>query len=168
MGTRIIKRTKHGTNALAPKVVERIDLDEDFSDVSGDPGNEFTLCDGDGKTIPPEGDDTYHYIFADKNDSQFGPSFFKRQVPGYEVVYAEKGGLTIRGLEFKEGETIESRDQVLLRCNRAKWEKLQRYQVHKHEIENRKMQKRAVGTVDMGRDPYAARRERAKYQEIGA
>lgn len=168
MATRIIKRNKHGVNSLPPKVIERIDLDEDFSDVSGDPGSEFTLCDGSGNVIPPEGDDTYHYMFADKNDTQFGPSFFKRQPVGYEVVHAEKGGVTIRGLEFKEGDIIESRDQILLRCNRAKWDKLQRYQVHKHEIENRKMQKRAVGTVDMERDPYAARRERAKYQDIGA
>jgi hypothetical protein len=155
-------------NALAPKVIERIDLDEDFSDVSGTPGSEFTLHTADGQIIPPEGDAEYHYCFVDKNDREFGLSFMKRNIPGYEVVTAEKGGVTIRGMEFAAGETIESRDQVLMRCNRAKWEKLQRYQVNKHEIENRKMQRRGEGTVDLDRDMYAGRRERAKYDSIGA
>lgn len=145
---RIIKRAKHGATALPPqrKTIPRVDLDEDFSDVAGDPGTEFTLVDAAGDVIPPEGDDTYRYLFADRNDSQFGLSYWKRQRPGYEEVHFD-GTVTIRGMTFADGDRIESRDLVLLRCNRALKEKRERYERNRTAIANRELARAAQEDV---------------------
>lgn len=138
MATRTIRRAKSGATALAPqrKTIQAVDLDEDFSDVSGDPGTEFTLVDAEGNIIPPAGDSEHRYMFTDRNDKQFGLSYWKRSIPGWEEVHFD-GTVTIKGMTFADGERIESRDLVLLRCNRAKKEKRERFERNQTEILNR-------------------------------
>lgn len=150
MAARPIRRTKGIATAIPPvrKTINSVDLDEDFSDVSGDPGTEFTLADAEGNVIPPSGDATYRYMFADRNDSQFGPSYWKRSIPGWEEVHYD-GTVTIKGVTFADGERIESRDLVLLRCNRAKKEKRERFERNQREILNRQRAREAQASVDL-------------------
>lgn len=150
MATRTIRRAKSGATALPPnrKTIPHVDLDEDFSDVSGDPGTEFTLVDGKGETIGPEGDSTYRYLFADRNDSQFGPSYWKRALPPREEVHFD-GTVTIKGVTFAEGDRIESRDLVLMRASRALCEKRERYERNKRAIDNRRMALAAQDDIDL-------------------
>lgn len=162
---RIIKRAKSGATALPPerKTISRIDLDEDFSDVSGDPGNEFTLVDANGTVIGPEGDNAYRYMFADRNDGQFGPSYWKRAIPAFEEVHFD-GSVTIKGMTFGEGERIESRDQVLLRCNRALKEKRERYERNKTAIQNRDMARAAQEDIVLDPDVQVTRERLAAHR----
>lgn len=136
MATRVIKRSKNGVNALAPQPRERIDLNEDFSDVDGDPNAEFALVDGEGNTLGPEGDSTYCYLWA-KNDGDgtTGIPAFLAAIPPYEVVKYDKGVTPApRGTEgfLTPGENIVVRDQVLMRCSRALKEKRRRYEATSH------------------------------------
>jgi len=164
MATRVIKRGKHGTTAIAPEVRERIDLDEDFSDVSGDPNSEFALYSPDGEKIGPEGDSTYCYLWA-KNDGDgtTGIPAFLAAIPPYEVVkYDAKETPRPRGTEafLAEGENVVVRDQVLMRCSRVLKEKRRRYEAVQHQ--------RRFGHVDKNREtdvtyePGVGARERAR------
>ena len=161
---RIIKRAKHGSTSIAPQVMDRIDLDEDFSDVSGDPNSEFALLSPDGKAIGPEGDSTYCYLWV-KNDGDgtTGIPAFVAAIPPYEVVkYAPKETPTPRGMAslLTEGENIVVRDQVLMRCSRALKEKRRRFEAAQHA--------RRFGHVDRSREgdvevaPGMAARERTR------
>jgi len=150
MAARPIRRTKGIATAIPPtrKTIPQVDLDEDFSDVSGDPGTEFTLVDAEGNVIPPEGDATYRYMFVDRNDSQFGPSYWKRAIPAREEVHFD-GTVSIRGMTFKEGERLESRDQIVMRCSRALAEKRERYERNQRAILNRKLDRQREGVMDL-------------------
>lgn len=154
MATRTVRRSKSGATALPPakRVIEPIDLDEDFSDVSGDPGSDFSLIDGDGEPIGPKGDATYRYMWCEGSDAQFGPGYWKRDVVPWEEVYFEEGGVSVKGLTFKSGDRIESRGQVLMRCSRAKREKRERYERVKTELQNRAMAKERQADVDLSSD----------------
>ena len=137
MATRVIKRSKHGSNALAPVVRERIDLDENFDEVSGDPNSEFMLVDADGKVVPADGDETYCYLWV-KNDGDgtTGIPAFTAAIPPYEVVKFAKGETPYpRGMEafLREGENVVVRDQVLMRCSRELKEKRRRFERVQHE-----------------------------------
>jgi hypothetical protein len=163
MGTRVIKRSKHGSNALAPQAMERIDLeDEDFSDVSGDPGSAFSLTSAEGKRIPPEGDNTYFYVWAhNSSDPVSGVEFFRRLTPGYEIVTAGPDAPKVRGFELKDGEQIVSADHVLMRCNRALHEKYNRWQAHKTDKNNRRMAAARQSDVNLEEDRFAGQRQRS-------
>jgi len=137
LATRQIKRSAHGSNALAPVVRKRIDLDEDFSDVDGDPNSEFVLFDGDGRKVDPKGDGEYRYMWVqDSGDPVAGIPSLARMIPPREVVYYVKGSTPApRGLEttLKEGDTIKSRDMVLARASRELVEKRERFEGVKYK-----------------------------------
>ncbi len=163
MATRVVKRTKHGSTALAPQKRERIDLDEDFSDVSGDPNSGFMLVDAEGRVVPPEGDATRHYIFAHNSaDQTSGVTRFKNEKPGYEIVYFEKDGVRPAGAEafLKEGDQIVVSDHVLMSCDRALHEKRGRYERHKTAIQNHKMAVARQSDVNLDDDRTAGVRQR--------
>jgi len=162
MATRTIRRAKSGATALPPtrKTIPHVDLDEDFSDVSGDPGTEFTLVDGDGNTLPPAGDGVYRYMFADKNDAQFGPAYWKRAIPPYEIVHFD-GSVSIKGMTFAQDDVVESRDLVLMRANRGLKEKRERYERNKTAIENRRLRREADATLDLSSEDADVRAEEA-------
>lgn len=151
---RIIKRTKQGAQALAPQVLERIDLDEDFSDVSGDPGGEFAL----------EGEDLgRHYVFAHNSPEDIAT--FKRDVCGYQIEYASATGVSPRGARglIEDGAAITVRDHVLMSCDRAKWEKRQRYLNNKTRIDNAQAAAARQADVNFEVDPHAGKNQRAAF-----
>ncbi len=152
---RIIKRTKQGTQALAPVVLERIDLDEDYSDVSGDPGGEFSL----------EGEDLgRHYVFAHNSPEDI--STFKRDVCGYQIEYATETGVSPRGARglIEVGTAITVRDHVLMSCDRAKWEKRQRYLNNKTRIENAQAADARQADINLKNDRHAGVKQREAFE----
>lgn len=154
--TRIIKPSKQGSVALAPQVIERIDLDEDYSDVSGDPGGEFSLDNEDRNR---------HYVFAHNSPEDI--SQFKRDVCGYHVEQYLEGGVCPRGARglIEVGEAITVRDHVLMSCDKAKWEKRQRYLNHKTTIDNERAARARQADVNLQADRGAARREREQFSQ---
>lgn len=111
--------------APATQVLERIDPDEDFSDVDGDLGNEFALTGAD----PDK-----HYVFVHNDRDSIGT--YKSHVLRYEPVYAQDDSvrpLADAGLE--EGQTITVRDHVLMACPRALFEKRQRFERKRNAAE---------------------------------
>lgn len=149
--------------ALAPEKRQRIDLDENFDDVSGDPNSEFMLVDAEGKKVPPQGDGTRFYVFAhNSSDPESGVTKFKREIPGYEIEYFRNDGVRPAGSEafLKEGDQIVIRDHVLMSCDRALHEKRGRYLRNKTAIQNRQMAQMRQSDVDMDSDPQAAVRQR--------
>ena len=167
MATRLIKRSKHGSNQIGPQVIERIDLDEDFSDVSGDPNSEFALVAPDNTPIGPEGDATYCYLWV-KNDGDgtTGIPAFVAAIPPYEVVkYDPKETPVPRGMGplLTEGENVVARDMVLMRCSRALKEKRRRYEAAQHIKRFGHVDRAREGDVVMSADnPGMAARERTR------
>lgn len=166
MATRQIKRSAHGSNALAPVVRKRIDLDEDFSSVDGDPGNEFALVDADGKLLPPEGDGTYRYMFVqDSGDPVAGIPSLARMIPPREVVHYVKGVTPHpRGYEtlLKEGDVIKSRDMVLARAPRDLVEKRERFEQSKYAKMGKPIDRARTSDVNMEDDFGVGQRERSR------
>ena len=72
----------------------------------------------------------------------------------HRILYfvGRRRGVSVKGLTFKSGDRIESRGQVLMRCNRAKREKRERYERVKTELQNRAMAKERQGDVDLSSD----------------
>ncbi len=154
MSTRIVRRNKSGAVAMAPRkrAIEPVDAEEDFSDVSGDPNADFTLTDADGSLIGPQGNAEYRFLWCDAADSQFGPSYWKRDVVPWEEMHAEAGGVGVKGLTFEPGARIEVRGQVLMRCSRALKEKRERYERHKARTQNAAMANDRMADVDLSSD----------------
>lgn len=128
--------------AKAPKTetLERIDPDEDFSDVDGDPRAEFAL---------EEEDPTRHYHWAHNSPDDIGQ--YKGGVLGYRVEYFEEGGVRPRMVaEMKPGEAITKRDHVLVSCDKDKWDKFNRYQKKKNQDVRDRLFKQAQRTVTAG------------------
>jgi hypothetical protein len=151
MATRQIKRNASGVNALAPQVRKRIDLDEDYSDVSGDPGSEFSL---------DNEDPSRHYVFAHNSPEDIGA--FQRDVCGYQAEVLEPGGVCPKGSKdlIKVGETIAVRDHVLMSCDKAKWEKRQRYLNNHTAIENARRTRELQADTNLEADRFAGQKQR--------
>lgn len=100
------------------EVVEPLDPEDDFSDVSGDPGNGFRLLNS---------DPSRSYIWA--HDSKLGISEYQANLLGYVVEKFTAGGVCPAGMEgfYQEGERIVVRDHVLMSCDRARQEKRTRF-----------------------------------------
>jgi hypothetical protein len=111
--------------APAPKTetVERIDPDEDFSDVDGDLRAEFALSD--------EAPDR-HYVWVHNKPETVGE--YKGNLLGYKVEHAEADGVHPTMLyETQPGEAITRRDHVLMSCDRARFEKRERFERMKNK-----------------------------------
>lgn len=129
MPTKIIRRRKQ---AGPTQTLERIDPDEDFSDVSGDPGVGFEVLNG---------DPTRKYAWA--HHTREGVADFIGGVVPYEMEYVSDADDAVKlksGMYgLKVGEPLTSRDMVLMSCDRAKWEKRQRYERNSRAILNSKL-----------------------------
>ena len=88
------------------EVLNRIDLNEDFSDVDGDLTNEFALTDA-------EGDEDKHFVWVHNDPEAIRE--YRDHVLKYEPV-------TVNGA------VPTRRDHVLYACDRARFEKRQRYE----------------------------------------
>lgn len=166
MGARTIRKNKNGATAIAPeRVRERIDLDQDWSDVSGDPGSNFQLVDADGRKIPPQGDDERFYVWAhDSNDPESGTGRYKREIPGYEIVRFRADGVRPIGstADLVEGEPIKVMDHILMSCDRALHDKRDAYLRHKDAIRRRQVDKMREGDVVLSPDVSVARKHRER------
>src|SRR4051812_41230555 len=115
--------------------IPRVDPDEDFSDVDGDYRTEFAL---DDETQDP----TRHYHWAHKSPDDIGQ--YKGGVLGYRLEHYAKGGVRpLMCADETEGEAITKRDHVLVSCDRALWEKRERFLSKKTKEANERMFKAA-------------------------
>jgi hypothetical protein len=129
--------------------LERIDPDEDFSDVDGDPKNEFALSDEDPDR---------RYIWAVNSPDGIGD--YSGGVIPYRVEHYEEGGVRARMLSDQtQGELITKRGHVLMSCDREKWQKRNRYERAQTLKRNDSMFKNRQRTTDL-RDRASAAAER--------
>lgn len=109
---------------MATKVIPRVDPDEDFSDVDGDPRTEFAL---DEATLDP----SRHYHWA--HNSRDDISQYTGGVLGYVVEHLQDGGVRPKmGYGIAPGEAITKRDHVLVSCDKALWDKRERFEKKKN------------------------------------
>lgn len=104
--------------ALFGMPISRIDPDEDFSDVDGDPTSEFALDN-------EESDRNYHW--AHNSDDDMG-KYIGGQVPYRIERYGDAVSARMQA-EYKpgdKGEPIRKRDLTLLSCDKGLWQKQNR------------------------------------------
>jgi hypothetical protein len=129
--------------------IERVDPDEDFSDVDGDPKNDFALVD--------EASDR-HYVWA--VNSRDGIGDYAGGVVPYRVErYEEEGVRAKMNAEQTKGELIEKKGHVLMSCDLELWQKRNRYERVQTLRTNETMFKRRQRTLDL-RQADAVRSER--------
>jgi len=118
----------------------RIDPDEDFSDVDGDPKTDFALSNTDPNR-------KYHWA------SQSDIGNYKSGQLGYKIEHYEEGGVfaTLND-EQRLGERIEKKDLILVSCDKAKWQKRNRYEHVQTLQTNEAMIKKLQRTRDMRRE----------------
>ena len=153
-----VKRRKPAPESDAAKVLgvkflTRIDPDEDFSDVDGDPKNQFSLDN-------EEGDRHYHYA------SQADVGEYKAGVVPYRVERATKDGVApLMGADdFKEGEPIVKKGMILVSCDKEKWQKRNRFEYVKTRKTNERMFRTRQSDVDLRRGNDELREEQAEVQ----
>lgn len=126
---------------LGVKSLSRIDPDEDFSDVDGDPGTDFALTD-------PA--DDRHYVWVRNHPDDIGE--YKGSLLGYRVEHAEKGGVAPKmSSDLTEGEAIQKRGHVLMSCDLALWQKKNRLDFKRTSETNAQMFKRKQRDLDLRR-----------------
>jgi hypothetical protein len=126
-GVQHIKRAKS-------VVMERIDPTEDFSDVQGDNDSRFSL-----ENARPD----RHYIWPHKGAEdiqKFQGHVLRYRLEFYEGDDAEdavrvKGGIGL----LQKGDHISVADHVLMSCDKALWEKRQRYEASLTQKTNRRL-----------------------------
>ena len=112
-------------SATKTQVIERFDPDEDFSDVDGDLTNEFAL-DEDSQ------DPGRHYVWVRNDVESIGD--YKGHVLKYKLEHYTKDGVVPRmRAEAKDDEMITRRDHVLMSCDRALFEKRERFERRKND-----------------------------------
>lgn len=131
-------------------LLERIDPDEDFSDVDGDPKHEFALTN--------EATDR-HYVWA--HNSRDGIGDYKGGIVPYRIEHSDDEGVQARmAAEQVKGEMITKRDHVLMSCDLELWQKRNRYERVQTLRTNESMFKRRQRTTDLrDRDSVRAERE---------
>ncbi len=145
MPTTILRKSRpvqHIKKAVS-RVSERIDPNEDFSDVIGDDMNRFAL-----ENARPD----RHYVWAHKSAEDI--SKFQAHVLNYKLEMYEgddaKDALRPKGMLglLQKGDHISVADHVLMSCDLAKWEKRQRYEatqtMQANKSQSRKLQEDLV------------------------
>jgi hypothetical protein len=126
---------------LGVSALSRIDPDEDFSDVDGDPSNEFALVNED-----PE----RYSVWVRNHPDDIGE--YKGGVVPFRVEYATDGGVGPRmSAEQPKDEAITKRGHVLMTCDKALWQKRNRFQLAKTREVNDLMFKRKQRDLDLRR-----------------
>jgi len=134
-------------------LVKRVDPDEDFSDVDGDPANEFALDDKESDR---------KYVWA--HNSPDGIGDYKGAIVPYRIEHYHPDGVKARmRAEHVEGEMITKRDHVLMSCDKALWQKRNRYERAQQLKHNETMFKRRQRDTDL-RNMAAVRAEAASLE----
>ena len=127
---------------VVEKVIQRFDPDEDYSDVDADPRNLFALNED---SMDPD----RHYHWAHNSPTDIGE--YKGGPVGYDIEHYRQDGVRVQMMqEGGEGETVTRKDHVLMSCDRAKWEKRQRFEQRHTQQTNDQMFKRNQRTVVAG------------------
>lgn len=136
---------------LGVETLKRIDPDEDFSAVDGDPRNDFAIDSEEGDR---------QYIWVRNHPDDIGE--YKGGVIPHRVEYFEEGGVRPRmAAENPIGEAIQKRGHVLMSCDKALWQKRNRFQLAKTREHNELMFKRRQRDLDL-RKPGALEVEAAE------
>jgi hypothetical protein len=120
--------------------LDRIDPDEDFSDVDGDPSNEFALDNEESDR---------HYHWAHRSDDDIG-KYLGGSVPYRVERHGDAVSARMRA-EFKEGdkgEPIVKRDLVLVSCDKGLWQKQNRSRYVAQQKLNAQMFRRRQRDLD--------------------
>lgn len=133
------KRVKSDAEeVLGERFLSRVDPDEDFSDVDGDPRNEFGL-------LEEESDRHYHYASKEDIDSYLGGV-----VPYRIERHAEGGAKLLMGVERPQaGEPIAKKGMLLVSCDKAKWQKRNRFEYVQGMKRNESLMKRRQRDTDL-------------------
>lgn len=124
---------------LGVKYLNRVDPDEDFSEVDGDLRGEFALDNEDPQR---------HYHWAHNNPNDIGQ--YKGGLLKYRVEYFEDGGVQARmNAGDVKGEAITKRDHVLISCDKAMWQKRNRFEHIETRKTNERMFKRRQSDLDL-------------------
>lgn len=130
-------RRRQGVQHIKPAksvVMERIDPDENFDDVQGDSDYRFAL-----ENPRPD----RHYIWPHKGAEDIQK--FQAHVLRYQLEFYEgddvEGALNVKGGAglLKKGDHIAVADHVLMSCDKALWEKRQRYEESLTRKTNRRL-----------------------------
>lgn len=142
---------------LGVKYLNRVDPDEDFSDVDGDLRGEFALDNEDPQRH-------YHWAHNDPNDV----GAYKGGLLKYRVEHYHADGVMARmHAEHVEGEAITKRDHVLVSCDKAMWQKRNRFEHMQTRQTNDRMFKRKQRDLDL-RNPNALEEEAEEMASAGA
>lgn len=126
---------------LGVETLKRIDPEEDFSDVDGDPRTNYALENEEGDR---------HYAWVRNQPDDVGE--YKGGIVGYRVEYYEDGGVQPRmASELTKGEPIQKQGHVLMSCDKALWQKRNRYELAKTREHNEQMFKRRQKDLDLRR-----------------
>jgi len=124
---------------LGVSSLNRIDPDEDFSDVDGDPRSDFAL---------ENEESDREYVYVRNHPDDIGE--YKGGVLPYRVEYASKDGVRLRmNAEQPQGEAIQKKGHVLMSCDKALWQKRNRLQLAQTRKTNDLMFKRKQRDVFM-------------------
>jgi len=136
---------------LGVETLSRIDPDEDFSEVDGDPRNDYAL---DGE------ESDRHYVWVRNHADDIGE--YKSWYVPYRVEYATKDGVTPKAsAELTQDEQITKRGHVLMSCDKALWQKRNRFDHAQTTKTNELMFKRKQRDLDLRR-PGALEAEHAE------
>lgn len=126
---------------LGVETLKRIDPDEDFSDVDGDPRNDFAIDNEEADR---------QYIWVRNHPDDIGE--YKGGIVPHRVEYAATDGVRPRmASEITMGEAIQKRGHVLMSCDKALWQKRNRFQLAKTREHNEMMFKRKQRDLDLRR-----------------
>ena len=126
---------------LGVKTLSRIDPDEDFSEVDGDPSSNFAL---DGEASDR------HYVWVRNHPDDIGE--YKGGLLKYQVEHWEDGGVAPRmSADGTKGEIIQKQGHILMSCDLALWQKKNRLDFKKTSETNAQMFKRKQRDLDLRR-----------------
>lgn len=126
---------------LGVETLKRIDPDEDFSDVDGDPRNDFAIDN-------EEADRQYMWVRNHPDDV----GEYKGGTVPYRLEYFHEDGVRPRMAgELTKDEAIMKRGHVLMSCDKGLWQKRNRYQLAKTREHNDMMFKRRQRDLDLRR-----------------
>jgi hypothetical protein len=137
--TKALAKPSDMERTLGVSSLNRVDPDEDFSDVDGDPRNDFALTNE---------EDDRNYVWVRNNPDDIGE--YKGGIVPYRIEYGADDGVMPRmAAEQPKGEAITKRGHVLMSCDKALWQKRNRYQLNETRKVNNIMFKRRQRDLDL-------------------
>lgn len=128
---------------LGVESLKRIDPDEDFSEVDGDPRSDWALVDEESDR---------HAVWVRNHPDDIG-DYKSGNIP-YRIEHASKDGVKPLkdGGQFQDGEPIVKKGHVLMTCDKALWQKRNRLDLKRTQETNDLMFKRKQRDLDLRRE----------------